>query len=80
MSSHSTAEGDTYDVYEKVITMAGSWSRLALALKLPVRMRTLIAIKHPNHPEECLLAVVEEWLKGVHNVQRHGHPSWRTLV
>ena len=76
----STAEDDAYDVYEEVFTMAERWGRIAVGLKLPPRMKSLIAIKHPNNPEDCLLAVVDEWLKGLHNVQKYGHPSWRTLV
>ena len=77
---HSTALDDLYEVYEEVFTMAGSWSRIAVALKLPESIRPLIAKKHINDPEDCLLAVVLDWLKGVHNVQKYGHPSWRVLV
>ena len=77
---HSTAEEDTYDVYEEVITMAGSWEQMAVGLRLPPSKKSLIATKHCNNPEKCLLTVVEEWLKGVCNVQKYGHPSWRLLV
>ena len=80
MSSHSTAEEDTYDVFEEVITMAGSWEQLAVGLRLPPPKKSLIAIKHCNSPERCLLAVVEEWLKGDYDVEKYGHPSWRLLV
>ena len=80
MSSHSTAEEDMYDVYEEVITMAESWERLAVGLRLPPVKRSLIATKYSNNTEKCLLAVVEEWLKGACNIQKYGHPSWRTLV
>ena len=77
---HSTAQDDLYEVYEEVFTMSGRWGKIAVALKLPESIRALIAKKHPNDPEECLLAVVLDWLKGVHNVQKYGHPSWRVLV
>ena len=77
---HSTGEEDTYDVYEEVITMAGSWEQMAIGLRLPPPMKSLIATKHCNNPEKCLFAVMEEWLKGVCNVQKYGHPSWRVLV
>ena len=76
----STAEDDAFNVYEEVLPVAGSWGRIALGLGLPPRMKSLIAKKHPNNPEDCLLAVVEEWLKGVHNVKKYGHPSWRALL
>ena len=77
---HSTAEDDLYDVYEEVITMAGGWEQIAIGLKLPPSVKSLIATKHSNNPEKCLLAVVQEWLKGVCNVQKYGHPSWQVLV
>ena len=78
--AYYTAKDDVSDVYEEVSTMAESWKWLIVGLRLPRRIESLIAKKHLNDPEACLLAVVEEWLKGVHNVQKYGHPSWRTLV
>ena len=60
--------------------MSGNWGRIAIGLRLLPRTKDVIATKHSNKPEECLLAVVEEWLKGLHNVQKYGHPSWRVLV
>ena len=78
--AHSTAEDDVFNVYEELLPMSESWGQLALGLRLPLSMKSLIAKKHHNDPQDCLLAVVEEWLKGVHNVQKYGHPSWRTLV
>ena len=67
-------------MYEELLPVSGSWGRLALGLRLPPTMRSIIAKKQSNNPQDCLLAVVEEWLKGLHNVQKYGHPSWRTLV
>ena len=78
--AHSIADDDAFNVYEEVLLVAESWGRVALGLGLPPRMKSLIAKKHSNNPEDCLLAVVEEWLKGVHNVQKYGRPSWRVLV
>jgi len=76
----SIAEDDTFNVYEEVLPVAESWGRIALALRLLPSIKSLIAKKHHNDPQDCLLAVVEEWLKGLHNVQKYGHPSWRVLV
>ena len=78
--AYSTAENDLYDVYEEVYSMAGNWVRMAVGLRLLPRIKDVIATKYSNKPEECLLAVVEEWLKGLHDVQKYGHPSWRVLV
>ena len=74
------AEDDLYEVNEALITMAGSWKRIAVALRLPPHLIRVIAKQHSNNPNDCLLAMVEEWLKGVQNVQEYGHPSWFTLV
>ena len=76
----SIAEDDLFNVYEEVLPVAGSWSLIALALGLPPKIKSLIANKYANDPKKCLLAVVEEWLKRIHNVQDYGHPSWRALV
>ena len=76
----SIAEDDAFSVYEEVLPVAGSWGRLALGLGLPPNIKSLISKKHPNDPKDCLLAVVEEWLMGIHNVKKYGHPSWRALV
>ena len=76
----STAEDDVFSVYEEVLPVAESWGRIALALRLLPSIKSLIAKKHHNDPKDCLLAVVEEWLKGLHDVQKYGHPSWRVLV
>ena len=76
----STAEDDVFEVNEALITMAGSWNRIAVSLRLPPHLTRVITKQYSNNPNDCLLAVVEEWLKGVHSVQEHGHPSWRGLV
>ena len=60
--------------------MARSWKQMAAGLRLPPSVQSLIATEHSNNPHRCLFVAVEEWLKGVCNVQKYGHPSWRTLV
>ena len=75
-----TGEDDVYEVYEEVHTIAGNWRQIAVGLRLPLRMKSVFAEMHSNNPKDCLLAVLEEWLKGNHNVEKYGHPSWRALV
>ena len=69
-----------YDVYDEVISTAGNWRKLATGLRIPPNLIPIIASKHSNDPEECLLGLLEEWLKESYNVKRYGHPSWRALV
>ena len=77
---HSAAEDDVYDVYDEVYTMARNWRGLARSLRLPPTIVSLIATKYANDPNECLFSVLQEWLKRIQNVQRHGCPSWYLLV
>ena len=60
--------------------MAGSWRKLATGLKIPRKLLPVMSSKSSNDPEECLLALLEEWLKQSYDVKRYGHPSWRALV
>ena len=69
-----------YDVYEEVFALAGSWRRLARSLRLPPPLVPLIAEKNQGDPEDCLFAVLQKWLKRIHDVKRHGYPSWHSLV
>ena len=60
--------------------MAGNWRKLATGLKIPRSLLSVISSKCSNDPNECLLALLEEWLKESYDVKRYGHPSWRSLV
>ena len=78
--SHYSGEDDAYDVYREVVSLAGSWSSMCLALRLRPSDRSKIAAAHPGNPDECLEAVVVKWLQKGYNYQRHGCPTWRMLV
>ena len=60
--------------------MAGNWRRLATGLKIPPSLVRMIASNNSNVSEQCLLALLEEWLKESYDVKRYDHPSWRALV
>ena len=75
-----TAEDDVYDVNDEVFSMAGNWRRLAIGLRILPRLVALIASNHSNDSQQCLLALLGEWLKQSYDVKRYGHPSWRALV
>lgn len=74
-----TGEDDIHDVYEEVTTLAGSWCRLALDLRVYPSLIRMIS-KYNSEPHDCLHMVVEFWLKRMYDVERDGKPSWCTLV
>ena len=74
------AEDDVHDVYEEVITMAGSWRRIAISLRLSPSIIKLIASQGTSEPEYCLFTALEDWLKRMYNTEKYGNPSWRMLV
>ena len=65
---------------DEVFSLAGNWRSLATGLKIRRSLLPVISSKHSNDPNECLLALLEEWLKESYDVKRYGHPSWRALV
>ena len=78
--SYYSGEDDAYDVYREVVSLAGSWSNMCLALRLRPSDRSKIAAAHTGNPDECLEAVVVKWLQKSYNYQKCGCPSWRMLV
>ena len=80
MSFVYSAEDDTFDVYDEVVSLAGRWLRMCLALRLHPSDQREIVVAHPGSPDECLLAVIIKWLQKGYNYQIRGSPSWRMLV
>ena len=76
-----SAEEDTHDVYREVVSLAGNWAHVCLALRLLPSDKSAIETAHPGNPHDCLLAVVQvKWLQKGYNNQRFGSPTWRMLV
>ena len=73
------AEDDTKDVVQEVLDLAGRWQDMCLALGLH-RLEGEIAARYPQNPKRCLREVIIRWLRKVHNVDRYGPPTWKTLV
>ena len=79
--SHPFAgEDDVHDVYEEVITMAGSWRSIAISLRISSSLIKLIASECGSEPKYCLFTALEDWLKRMYNTEKYGNPSWRMLV
>ena len=74
------AEDDFQEVMAAVIDLVGSWTELSDGLGLLPKTHSAIEEKYPKKPRACLRAVLIEWLRRNHNIEKYGHPSWRTLV
>ena len=70
---------DLLDVLLAVVSLAGRWKRLGLALGL--YQPELNKIKGENSDaEDCLQEVLTNWLNQMYDVRRFGEPSWPVLV
>ena len=63
----------------EVIDLEGEWAKLLVGFGLPYRQQTTIKADCTN-ARSCLEAVLFAWLSKSYNVEKHGPPSWRTLV
>ena len=76
----SAAEDDLYDVLGEIIDLKGKWADVLAGLRLPPSQRSSIKTEHSTDARSCLEAVLVAWLSKTYNVEKHGPPSWRTLV
>ena len=76
----SAANDDLYDVLEEVIDLKGKWTDILSGLRLPHSQQAAIKVEHPADARSCLEAVLHVWLSKNYDVEKHGPPSWRTLV
>ena len=76
----SAADDDLYDVLEEVIDLQGKWTDILAGLRLPPSLPSTIKAEHSTNTRSCLQAVLLVWLTRRYNVEKHGLPSWRTLV
>ena len=76
----SAAEDDLYDVLGEIIDLKGKWADVLAGLRLPPSQRSTIKTEQSTDARSCLEAVLVAWLSKTYNIEKHGHPSWRTLV
>ena len=69
-----------YEVLEEVIDLQGKWTDILAGLRLPPSKQSTIKAEHSTNTRSCLQAVLLAWLSKSYNVEKHGPPSWRTLV
>ena len=64
----------------EVIDLEGDWAKLLAGFGLSYRKQTTIKAEYSANTRSCLEAVLFAWLSKSYNVEKHGPPSWRTLV
>ena len=69
---------DLHEVFLAVESLAAIWNMLGLALGLYQPQLDAIKVDNPG-VKNCLIAVLTNWLKQVHDVQKFGEPSWPVL-
>jgi len=75
-----SVDDDLADVLDAIETLAADWRKLAVRLRLKDSSMEVIQANHPGDCVSCLSDAIKDWLKMNYNVQRHGVPSWRSLV
>ena len=56
------------------------WRDMCFALGLRPAIADTIAATCCGNPKQCLQEVMIKWLRKTYDVDRHGPPTWRTLV
>ena len=71
---------DLFDVKRELISVAGNWKNIGIALRLKRTQLDYIQTVNDGNPNACLTSVVIEWLNRKYNVKRFGEPTWQFLV
>ena len=71
---------DLFDVKRELISVAGNWKNIGIALRLKRTQLEHIQTVNDGDPNACLTSVVMEWLNRKYNVKRFGEPTWQFLV
>lgn len=74
-----TATNDFQNVLQEVVHLEENWDRLSDALGLQPHVCGAIKKDHLDC-RSCLRAVIMKWLSKAYDFEKHGCPSWQTLV
>ena len=74
-----TGEDDITELCKVLTPIEAKWDCFATQLGILPSKTDAIARKHGNDPTLCLKDVLYFWLKGEHNIQKHGKQSWRRV-
>ena len=61
-------------------SLAAHWEQLGGYLGLERSSLTLIRGNHPHDNAGCWNETLNQWIKQNYKTERHGMPSWRTLL
>ena len=64
----------------ELLPVTAHWKGIGIALRLNPDLLRAIEADCRDDPTACLTSVITMWLKGKHNVERFGLPTWRQLV
>ena len=74
-----TGENDIIELCEVLAPIKTKWECVATQLGILPDKTNIIGHKHSYDPTLCLKYVLQIWLIGDYNIQRHGHQSWRRV-
>ena len=60
--------------------LASKWQQLSAFLGLKISVIDRIRSDFPSDSLGCWSEALKEWIKLNYNTQRHGDPSWQTLL
>ena len=73
-------EEDASNVKEETAKLAAKFLPVGAVLGLPPSELDKISRNCPRDCDEALFQVIVTWLRQSYDVNKHGHPSWKTLV
>ena len=64
----------------ELIPAAANWKRIGIALRMKSDVLETINLQCSGDPCECLLSMLNKWLKRNYDVKKFGEPTWQRLV
>ena len=64
----------------ELISVVANWKRIGIALRLKLDVLDAIKLECNGEPTECLLSMLNKWLKKNYDVKKFGEPTWQKLV
>ena len=74
-----TGEDDITELCKVLTPIEAKWDCFATQLGILPSKTNAIGRKHYYDPKLCLRDVLNIWLNGGYNIQKHGHQSWRRV-
>ena len=73
-------EDDLSLVFDTLLPVSAKWSRLCCSLGLRASLLDTIKKNHPGDMDQCLFEGLQQWVQRNYNTEKHGLPTWRSLV